>query len=70
MVIQLPDLPDSDLKMAFTDSSKTVFIPTLENLCLTKYLSFLESACAGDNLGSQPQHRLGLLLPLPSQHIH
>ena len=33
--------------MAFSDQSKTVFIPSLESLCLTEYLTFLESACAG-----------------------
>ena len=37
--------------MAFSDQSKTVFIPSLESLCLTEYLTFLESACAGAQIG-------------------
>ena len=36
--------------MAFSDQSKTVFIPSLESLCLTEYLAFLESACAGASI--------------------
>ena len=29
------------------DEAKTIIVPPLKNICLTSYLAFLESACAG-----------------------
>ena len=32
------------------DQAKTIIVPPLKNICLSSYLAFLESACAGLHL--------------------
>ena len=38
------------------DQAKTIIVPPLKNICLSSYLAFLESACAGNR--SRYDHNL------------